>query len=222
VWRHTEAEDVAEPGVFPVAADLVEAALAASDRDLAVSVMQRLRARSEAQAHPWGLATLRRCEGLLSLHDARSEPGGEHSLLTAAEAYAALGCWFESGRCLLAAGRAARRGRRWAGARDALLRAEDIFGRLGSDGWAAKARDLQTGMSGRRSASGSLTRSERRIAELASEGYSNKEIAAALFVGEHTVEVHLGHTYRKLGLRSRVELARALARGPNEGSPAKV
>ena len=54
----------------------------------------------------------------------------------------------------------------------------------------------------RREAAGwtQLTASERRVAELAAEGHSNPEIAQALFVTRKTVETHLGHVYRKLGI----------------------
>ena len=57
----------------------------------------------------------------------------------------------------------------------------------------------------------SLTPSERRIADMATEGRSNAEIAQALFVTVKTVEMHLTHIYRKLQIRGRSELARALA-----------
>ena len=50
---------------------------------------------------------------------------------------------------------------------------------------------------------GALTASERRVAELAAEGLSNPEIAQALFVTRKTVETHLGHVYRKLGITGR-------------------
>ncbi len=56
-----------------------------------------------------------------------------------------------------------------------------------------------------------LTASERRIAELAIQGASNPEIAQQLFVTVKTVEGHLSHAFRKLGIRSRRELATALA-----------
>jgi DNA-binding CsgD family transcriptional regulator len=52
-----------------------------------------------------------------------------------------------------------------------------------------------------------LTAAERRVAALAAEGRTNREVAAALFVGERTVETHLSHIYAKLGVRSRTELA---------------
>ncbi|HET6690123.1 MAG TPA: helix-turn-helix transcriptional regulator, partial [Miltoncostaeaceae bacterium] len=56
-----------------------------------------------------------------------------------------------------------------------------------------------------------LTASERRVADLAAEGQTNKDIAQALYVTPKTVEVHLSNTYRKLGIRSRRELLDALA-----------
>jgi DNA-binding CsgD family transcriptional regulator len=59
----------------------------------------------------------------------------------------------------------------------------------------------------------SLTASERRTAEMAADGLTNREIAQALFVTEKTVEGHLAHGYRKLGIAGRSELPRALGRG---------
>ena len=56
-----------------------------------------------------------------------------------------------------------------------------------------------------------LTASERRVAHMAAEGLSNKEIAQALFVTAKTVEQHLGRAYRKLGINSRRHLTAALA-----------
>jgi len=55
-----------------------------------------------------------------------------------------------------------------------------------------------------------LTPAERRVAALVAEGRTNREVAAALFLGERTVASHLTHIYAKLGIRSRTELARML------------
>jgi DNA-binding CsgD family transcriptional regulator len=59
-----------------------------------------------------------------------------------------------------------------------------------------------------------LTPSEQRIAEMAAGGASNPEIAQALFVTIKTVETHLGNAYRKLDIKSRHDLPRALAERP--------
>jgi DNA-binding CsgD family transcriptional regulator len=73
-------------------------------------------------------------------------------------------------------------------------------------------RDAQTGID-------SLTPSELRVVKQAAAGSSNREIAQALFVTVKTVEMHLGHAYRKLGVSSRGELANHAARigGPDSG-----
>jgi DNA-binding CsgD family transcriptional regulator len=57
----------------------------------------------------------------------------------------------------------------------------------------------------------SLTPSERRVAQMAAEGHTNREVAQALFVSPKTVEVHLSSVYRKLEIRSRSQLPAALA-----------
>jgi DNA-binding NarL/FixJ family response regulator len=57
----------------------------------------------------------------------------------------------------------------------------------------------------------SLTASELRAAELAAQGLTNRQIAETLFVTLKTVELHLGHSYGKLGIGSRSQLPEALA-----------
>ncbi|UCM91646.1 helix-turn-helix transcriptional regulator [Streptomyces marincola] len=54
----------------------------------------------------------------------------------------------------------------------------------------------------------SLTKAERRVAELVAGGLTNRQVASQLFVSPHTVGFHLRQVYRKLGLRSRVDLIR--------------
>jgi DNA-binding NarL/FixJ family response regulator len=60
----------------------------------------------------------------------------------------------------------------------------------------------------------SLTRAERRVAELVSRGATNRQIAEELFVTAKTVEAHLARTYRKLGLANRTQLAIVLHAEP--------
>jgi DNA-binding NarL/FixJ family response regulator len=65
----------------------------------------------------------------------------------------------------------------------------------------------------RASTSGELTQAERQIAELATEGLTNREIAARLSYSTKTVQAYLSRAYEKLGVHSRVELTRVLTTG---------
>jgi len=94
-------------------------------------------------------------------------------------------------------------------AREAVEKAVAIFEECGAAGWAEKARSELGRIGGRRREEG-LTSAEQRVAALVAEGRTNREVAAALFLGERTVETHLSHIYAKLGVRSRTELARIL------------
>jgi DNA-binding CsgD family transcriptional regulator/tetratricopeptide (TPR) repeat protein len=113
-------------------------------------------------------------------------------------------------------GAALRRANRRSEAREQLRHAVELATICGAMTLAARAEGelLATGARPRRIAlSGveSLTPSERRVAEMAAEGPTNREIAQALFVTQRTVEVHLTSIYRKLAISSRSQLAAALA-----------
>jgi DNA-binding NarL/FixJ family response regulator len=66
-----------------------------------------------------------------------------------------------------------------------------------------------------------LTRAERRVATLAAQGPTNREIAQMLFVTEKTVEIHLCRAYRKLGIRSRRQLGELAGRTNGEAVGAR-
>ena len=122
----------------------------------------------------------------------------------------------ELARSLTDYGAALRRARELTEARDPLRRALELALRCGGSAVADRARAelLAAGGRPRRvelSGTGSLTASERRVAEMAARGMTNREIAQAQFVSMRTVETHLGHIYQKLDLSSRKELARALS-----------
>jgi DNA-binding NarL/FixJ family response regulator len=85
----------------------------------------------------------------------------------------------------------------------------------GADLLAARAHDelVTAGARPRRDpieSRSTLTASELRVARMAAEGLTNREIAQALFLTEKTIEVHLTRVYRKLDIQSRSQLARAL------------
>ena len=213
VWEHTEREGVTDPGVFPVAPELVEALVELGKLDTAVEVTGRLRELAEQQQHPWGLVTAERCDALVQL--AAPGRGGEDAaaaLARAGDDYERLGLRFDRARSLLSLGRARRRARKWGAARRALQEAIAAFERLGSAGWAEQARSELERVGARRPArSGELTAAEGRVAALAATGLSNKEISQALYVSVYTVEAHLSHAYAKLGVRSRTQLAGRLS-----------
>jgi DNA-binding CsgD family transcriptional regulator len=210
VWAHCQRQGVDEPAEFPVAADLVEALAELGRLEEATAVAGRLRALAEAQQHPWGLATATRCEALIALaEDASTEP--LRRLEEAASAYERLGLRFDHARTLLAAGRAARRLRKWKLAADLLERSLAAFEAIGADGWAGETRSELGRIGGRKTATnGALTASERRVAELAADGLTNRQIAAALVISPATVATHLKHAREKLGVRSRAQLTTRL------------
>jgi DNA-binding NarL/FixJ family response regulator len=82
-----------------------------------------------------------------------------------------------------------------------------VFEELGVPLWAEAAR-AEIARIGGRTAGDGLTPSEHRVASLVANGRSNREVAAELFVTVRTVETALTRIYRKLGVRSRTELAR--------------
>ncbi len=120
---------------------------------------------------------------------------------------------YERARTQLAYGERLRRDRRIAEARLQLRRALDTFDGVSTRLWAERARgELRaTGETVRKrdlSSLDTLTSQERRVARLVAAGASNKDVAAQLFLSSRTVEYHLGKVFTKLGVASRVELAR--------------
>ena len=116
----------------------------------------------------------------------------------------------ERARTLLVLGGVLRRLKQRRAARSALGEALEIFDRAGASLWAEGARAELARVSGRTAGSDQLTDSELRVAELVATGKTNKEVAAALFLSVRGVESTLSKVYRKLGVRSRTELARVL------------
>jgi DNA-binding CsgD family transcriptional regulator len=211
VWERTAREGVDEPGAFPVAPDLVEALSEIGRIEEALAVSDRLQRLADAQQHPWGLASAKRARATAQLNLEYDE---QHAitLANAADDYERLGLSFDRARTALALGRALRRHKQWAAARESLTTASTAFDQLGSHGWAARARAEAQRVGGRRAQpKGTLTATEQKIAELAAKGLSNKQIAQSLYVAVHTVEVHLSRIYRKLGIPSRRQLPERLA-----------
>lgn len=211
LWEHAQREHLDEPGAMPVAPHLVAALVEDGELREAAAVVDRLAQLAGEQEHPWGLATVLRCRALVRFGSGADAELAGAELEQAAAAYERLGLYFDAACSLLVLGRAQRRRRKWAAARSALERAAAIFADLGADGWHEQVIAELSRVGGRRSAApGELSETELRVARLAAEGRSNKQIASELYVTVHTVEKHLSHVYAKLGVRSRGQLAAAL------------
>jgi len=178
--------------------------------EAAAEVVGRLAGQAAAQDHPWGLATADRSAAVVALAGGYDDAAATR-LAAAAAAYQALGLGFDAARALLVLGRAQRRAKKRAAARQSLEQARAGFEQLGCKGWARAAAAEADRVSGRRAApGGGLTPGERRVAELAAAGLSNKQVAARLYLSDRTVEAHLSRAYAKLGVTSRAQLTRAL------------
>ena len=154
---------------------------------------------------PLALACVARCRGLLAAAEGDNDAASE-TLEQAVMELQALPYPLEYGRALLCLGSVYRKAKRKGAARDALERSEAIFKGLGARLWAEKSAAELRRISGRRRGSVSLTETEERVARLAANGRSNKQIAAELLISVHTVGAHLSQIYRKLGISSRSEL----------------
>jgi DNA-binding NarL/FixJ family response regulator len=97
-----------------------------------------------------------------------------------------------------------------------MAQARSAFAALRNPLWLARVEAEERRLGGRRGTSDELTPTEERVAELAGQGLRNAEIAAQLYVTPKTVEATLSRVYRKLGVRSRTELAGHLAAASSE------
>jgi DNA-binding CsgD family transcriptional regulator len=195
-----------EPSWMPALPIAVEAAAITGRRNDAERLLQRLERQAEMLDSRWARAAAQRGRGLLLGADGDAR-GGLALAVSSTTAFDELGLPTEVGRSALAAGRLARRAGERTAAREWLERAIELLESRGCLGFAAQAREELSRIGGRHVADGDLTDAERRVAELAAEGRTNPEIAAAAFLSVKTVEAHLSRVYRKLGVRSRAELA---------------
>jgi DNA-binding CsgD family transcriptional regulator len=209
-WNLMLERRLGDLSIFPVAHVLGEALVAVGRPDEALAISDTLRACPVGDK-PWCRAMACRIDALVAAErgdfaEARREIGA------ALQAHADLPEPFEHARTLHLAGRIERTARRWGSARGAFTDALERFDQLGAARWAEKSAADLARLPGRRpSSQDDLTTREREIAELVGEGLANKEIAAKLFVTVNTVEKTLTRVYSKLGVRSRMELAKRLS-----------
>jgi DNA-binding CsgD family transcriptional regulator len=203
--RNATAAGFGEPGVRWWRDEYVESLLELGRIDDALDVLAALEIEAQRVERAWALAHATRCRGLVAALQGDIREAAA-LLESAAAQHEAAGDQFSRARALLALGVVRRRQRQKRAAREAIEAALEGFEALGAAGWAEKARAELGRISGRRREEG-LTPAERRVAALVAEGRTNREVAAALFLAERTVESHLTQVYAKLGIRSRAELA---------------
>ena len=191
--------------------ELIEAAARCGKTASAADALQRLSETTRASGTEWALGTEARSRALLTTgetaeklyREAISRLDHSHLHVALARAYLLYGEWLR------------RKGRRL-DAREQLRSAHDMFAEFGMRGFAERAR-VELNATGERvrkrtaEIPARLTARETQIARLASDGLSNPEIAAQLFMSPRTVEYHLHKVFTKLGISSRNQLHSVLS-----------
>ena len=200
------------PVVFTWRSGAALASARLGDRRRAQQLLDEDRERVEAVGAPGPIGRTLRVRGEIEEDPSRAVELLEQSVVVLAGSQARL----EEAAALVALGAALRVAGDVEGAGVRLRHGLELADQLGAAGLADHARHelASVGLRPRRTAlSGpqSLTPSELRVAQMAAAGQSNRDIAQALFVTVKAVEWHLGHAYRKLGVRSRKELKALVA-----------
>jgi DNA-binding CsgD family transcriptional regulator len=223
--RYEEALAAARPGAaYPPAmnvqartlTELVEAAVRCGRPEEAADAIRRLVEMACACRTDWILGIEARARALVA------DPADADELCR--QAIDRLGrtrIRSELARAHLLYGEWLRRQGRRVDARSQLRNAHEMLTAIGMAAFAERARVelAATGAKVRKRTAETrddLTAQERQVAELARDGLSNPEIGARLFLSRRTVQYHLGKVFGKLGIRTRNELARALARSGSE------
>lgn len=208
--EETRASFVGEPGEMRHLPDEIEALIGMGHLEEAEALLEFYEERARYSERVSALAASARCHGLL--HLAKGNPDAAFAAFDDARArYETITQPLDLGRTLFAIGSARRRAKQKLAARESLQASLAVFERLGSRLWEDKAHAELASIGGRVALPADLTPAEERVAGLVAEGKTNREVAAALFLTDRTVESHLSRIYAKLGLRSRSELARRLA-----------
>jgi DNA-binding CsgD family transcriptional regulator len=192
--------------------ELIEAAVRAGTPELAAAARSRLADTARATGTDWALGVAARSEALL-VEDQRADD----LYLEAVDRLGRTRIAVDLARAHLLYGEWLRRRRRRLDARKQLRMAHDLFSDFGLEAFAERARvELEaTGEHARRRAVdtlGQLTPQEAHISRLVAQGNTNREIAAQLFISPSTVEYHLRKAFRKLGVKSRTQLANRVRR----------
>jgi DNA-binding CsgD family transcriptional regulator len=202
--------------------EVIEAAARSGEKRIASQALARLAEATDVGENDWGLGLLARsrallCDGELaesSYREAIERLGRVQLRPELARAHLLYGEWLNSEQ-------------RRADARIELRAAHDQFTSIGMEAFAERSR-LELQSTGERTAKRTataleeLTAHEARIARLAADGHTNREIAAQLFISPSTVEYHLRKTFRKLHVQSRTQLATKLRQDTTSVQPSEA
>ncbi len=212
-WLRTveERPDATEIFVAPFLPDAIEAMIHQGRLGDAERFIELLERNGRRVDRAWMLAVSGRCRAML--HAAQGDIDAAYDSAHRAMAeHDRLPMPFERARTLLLLGQLQRRQRKKDTSARTMREVLVLFEELGTPLWADRARaELERTSVGRQRGGAGLTPSERRVAELAASGMTNRDIAGTLNVSQKTVEANLIRIYRKLGIRSRAELGRTMA-----------
>jgi DNA-binding CsgD family transcriptional regulator len=205
-----ERHGISDPDLSP-ATELTELYLRLGRTEDAAAAATAFAAAAAAKGQPWALARAARAQALLA-----PDTGLAAAFDEALAFHARTPDVFETARTELAYGSRLRRAGQRIRSREQLRLALRRFEDLGATPWAelARAELRATGETAHRRGAGTLdelTPQELKVSLLLAEGKTTRETAAALFLSPKTIEYHLRNAYRKLGVRSRGELAAALS-----------
>jgi ATP/maltotriose-dependent transcriptional regulator MalT len=189
--------------------DAAEALIALGRHAEAEPMIKALETNGRRLDRPWMLAIGARCRSMALAANGDVE-AAEQMAQQALVEHGRIPMRFERARTLLWLGQLRRRQRQKESAATTLREALAAFEDMGAALWADRARaELgRTNVAPTRDLT--LTPAERRVAELAASGMTNRDVAAALFISPKTVEANLSRIYRKLGINSRAELGRII------------
>jgi DNA-binding CsgD family transcriptional regulator len=188
--------------------DAVEAMIGSGRSHEVEPLIARLEDEGNRLDRAWLIATGARCRAMW-LAAQNDLPGAVRAINRAMTEHDRLPMPFERARTLLVRGQLLRRRRLISAAAQTFSEALQAFEQMGASAWADRARAELTRTPLGGGATG-LTAAERRVAELATSGMTNRDVAQALSVSHKTVEANLTQIYRKLGIRSRAQLAQRL------------
>ncbi len=212
-WDISEAEGLVDPGITRFHGDHIEALIGLGAVTEAAASTARLEQRAAKAARVSASAVAARCRALLL-----ATSGNHQDALSAVDAALALHelCpnAFDLARTLLTQGVIHRRAKEKAAAKQSLGRAHAMFVDLGARAFSDRTALELARIGTRVTLASELTASERRIAELAASGLTNRQVAERSFMSPKTVEANLARVYRKLGISSRAELGARMTHPP--------